>query len=211
MSPVHTSVSVQSASALQQLGTAAFAHFPAVHLSVVQAFESLQSRSTLQHPAILGCSHRFVVRLHESVVHVSVSGHSVFALQQSVATGNEHTWVVVLHVSFVQGLVSAQSLFALQHAALAVCVHWLAVQASVVQAFESSQSATVWQQPVRGACVQTLEAQESIVHGLPSSQSMSGVGVAVVFWQQFAIFRVATCSRRRCRSDSCTRCRRRNR
>jgi hypothetical protein len=39
---------------------------------------------------------------------------------------------------------------------------------------------------VRGVCVQALEAHESSVHGLPSSQSMSGAGVAVVFWQQFA-------------------------
>jgi hypothetical protein len=80
-------VSSQSAAERQQLVIAAFTHLPAVQASVVQSFESLQSAATLQHPAIFGNSHRFVVKLHVSVVHVSVSVHSVLALQQSVATG----------------------------------------------------------------------------------------------------------------------------
>jgi len=85
MSPVHTLLSAQSAADRQQFASAVFAHFPAVHASVVQSFESLQSAATLQHPAIFAKSQRFVVKLHVSVVHVLLSVHSESALQQSVA------------------------------------------------------------------------------------------------------------------------------
>ncbi len=137
---MHTFVSAQSESVVQQFGTFVWLHVPVVvsHVSFVHGSLSWQSAAESQQPGNAVNSHLCVVVSHLSVVQLFPSLHSWSALQHWGRTVNEQVCVDVLQMSAVQAFASSQSAFEPQHPGMGVFtqVPWeppLLSQMSVVQ------------------------------------------------------------------------------
>lgn len=118
-------------------------------MSAVHTFESLQSVSDVQQPAVVTVfEHVPVATLHVSVVQKLLSLQSRFVVQHPAPGVCTHWFVVVLHVSTVQELLSLHWEFWVQQPVIAVFTQVLlpSWQRSSVQTFESLQSAFVVQQ-----------------------------------------------------------------
>jgi hypothetical protein len=153
----------------------------------VQAEESVQSASVLQHPAMV-CTVQPVAGSHPSVVQelpssqgggapgvqvppwqVSVPLHALPSPQAIPSTtGRFRQPNRVSHESFVHGFPSSQFTGSLTHEPPTQ-------RSLVVQALVSTQSAAVTQHPGVEVCRQPPgDVHESAVQGLPSSQLRAG-------------------------------------
>jgi hypothetical protein len=179
---VHVLVSAQSALVRQHPVLGALPHEPpAAHVSVVQAFESLQSDAAVQQLGIAACWQKCDAP-QVSVVHESPSLQSAAVWQQPVIGELTHMPPGVGQLSLVQKFPSLQPVSVRQQFAIGACAHIAEpLHESVVQRFVSSQSIAPLQQPAIGVCEQEPlgSMQASVVQRFVSAQEGGVPGVHV--------------------------------